>query len=543
MLILIPPAWGAGQMLAAAGKPMYWGNTTVRYTFDPGSLGSLTASQARQLVTNAFQTWQNVETSSIRFQQSGMFNSDVTAQNVSTALNTAQANGQNPILFDNDGGILNLLLGQGASTSVLGLTKVSAASNGLIACAWVVFNGTLLGGTGYTEQAYLNTAVHEIGHFIGLDHCQLFRHLAYDGYGPDDQYIPVMFPTTTDDETERPLLANDDRVSVSMAYPESSFSTRYGEIQGRVLYSNGIAFRGVNVAARKVDDPLAVATTCVSDYLKLRNGSYRLAGLPPGQYLIWIEPIHPAFNGSSQVGPYSETTSGLSFTQVAFAEYYSGTSEMYDEKIDPRRDATPVVVTAGKTLKNIDILANINPDPSLESKVQILASGYPETGAIKGLKGYWTMGTYQFLFTVSGKDDYIRIQMENDPTKSLSLYLRREAPADFNNYDLILSARESGQAVYSPSDNPPLQTGRYFIAVVNSTESFVPYTITVTGVHIPEGDLNGDGWKNRQDLYYFSTRWWRTATGLNERENLVKDERNRIDQADLVQFLKRLTEP
>ncbi|HQP97399.1 MAG TPA: hypothetical protein PLY86_02995, partial [bacterium] len=125
--ISLAPAWGAGQMLASSGKLMYWGNTTVRYTFDPGSLGSLTASQARELVTNAFGTWQNVETASIRFQQSGTFGSDVTAQNVSAVLDTAQANGQNPIIFDNDGSILNLLVGQGSAASILGLTHVSAA--------------------------------------------------------------------------------------------------------------------------------------------------------------------------------------------------------------------------------------------------------------------------------------------------------------------------------------------------------------------------------------------------------------------------------
>jgi len=541
--ISLAPAWGAGQMLASSGKLMYWGNTTVRYTFDPGSLGSLTASQARELVTNAFGTWQNVETASIRFQQSGTFGSDVTAQNVSAVLDTAQANGQNPIIFDNDGSILNLLVGQGSAASILGLTHVSAAANGLISYAWVVYNGNFVGSNGYTAEGYLNTAVHELGHFIGLDHCQVFRHLAYNGYGPDDQYIPVMFPTTTDDETERPLLANDDRVSVSLAYPESSFSTLYGEIQGRVLYSSGMAFRGVNVAARKADDPLTVATTCVSDYLSQRNGSYRLAGLPSGEYLIWIEPIDTAFYGSSQVGPYTETTSGLSFTQVAFSEYYSGTAENYDESSDPRSQATPVSVSAGEIVKNTDILAKINSSSSSESKIQILASGFPETGAIKGRRGYMTMGTYQFLFTVSEEDDYIRIETQNDPAKQLSLYLRRDAPADFNHYDLILRGKGTWKSVYSPSDNPPLQAGRYFIGIVNSTESLIPYTITITGVHIPEGDLNGDGWKDRQDLFYFSTQWRRTATELNARGDLAKDERNRIDRADLVQFLKRVMEP
>ncbi len=43
--------------------------------------------------------------------------------------------------------------------------------------------------------------VHEFGHFIGLDHCQLNGQYVGDYNTDNDIYVPTMYPTATDDDT------------------------------------------------------------------------------------------------------------------------------------------------------------------------------------------------------------------------------------------------------------------------------------------------------------------------------------------------------
>ena len=495
------------------------------------------------MVKEALSVWENVDTATIRFQQDGQFDTDVTADNVSEILAFARGSSVNPIIFDDNGGILNLILGTESARVILGLTQPAAAANGQIQYAWVILNGRYVGRGGFTTDAYFNTIVHEFGHFIGLDHSQLFRHLAHNRYGPDDQYIPVLFPVSTDDETLRARLTTDDRASVSMAYAHSSFSKVCGEIQGKVLAEGGQSFPGVNVAARKVDEPMTVATTCVSDYLRRGTGAYRLAGLPPGEYLLWVEPIDPSYYGNSQVGPYAETTSGLSFVRVARAEFYNGVRETSDESADNRSDAVTVTVKAGQIVKDIDFRVNRNPDPGDEESIQILASGRPETGAVEGSPGYQIMGNFQFMFVVSKEDDLMEVQVDTEPLARIQVYTRHEARAEFENYDSRGEGVGRVKFVRSRESVPPLQTGRYFVAIANKAGRTVPYTLTVRSLRYPDGDLNRDGRVDRLDLYHFSMHWQQDALADDAAGDLVRDGTNRVNDADLRRLIQLLEPP
>ncbi|MFH1740547.1 MAG: matrixin family metalloprotease [bacterium] len=537
---LILPSFGAGPLLTPSYKPKVWSTGLVRYTFDPGSLGILTPYQARQLVKDAFQAWEDVDTATIRFQQDGTFDSDVTDNNGYSIFNSAQRDKLNPIIFDDDGAILELLMGQGASESILGLTQVTASANGVISYAWSIYNGRFLSQGGFDADSFLSTVIHELGHFIGLDHSQLFRHLALNRYGGDDKYVPILFPVSTDDEAERTSLTKDDRNSISMMYPVSSFSSQYGEIQGKVMLEGDKSFPGVNVVARKTDDPLATATTCVSDYLHNGSGSYRLAGLPPGKYLLWVEPIDPRFYGASQVGPYTETASGLSFTRPPKAEFYNGQQETYNEADDNRSEAVTVSVEAGEITKNIDFRANSNPNPQDEQTIQILASGYPETGAVWGRKGYLVMDSYQYLFIFSEEAEFIRIEVDADATAKIQVYIRHESRVEFDYYDAMEEGSGHFELLYSRDSNPPLQPGRYFIGIVNTLAPTTSYTLTAHAGQFLEGDLNGDGQSDKLDLYYFSTHWKEIAGDANIRTDVVKDDRQQIDEADLRRLIELL---
>lgn len=534
------PCFAAGPLLTDAHQPMHWGTERVQYTVDPGSLGSLTSFKASEFVKEAFAVWEDVDTATIRFRHSGYLNVDVTADNVLEFFAFAENNQINLIIFDDDGAILDLLLGKDSARTTLGLSQPTAAANGRMEYAWCIFNGRFVGRNGFSPEAYFTTVIHELGHFVGLDHSQLFRHLVSNRYGPDDRYIPVLYPVTTDDETQRGRLTMDDSVSLSMTYPKSSFSELYGEIHGKVLSEGGRSFPGVNVAARKVDDPLAVATTCVSDYLRRGNGSYRLAGLPPGDYILWVEPIDPDFYGRSQVGPYAETGSGLSFARVAQAEFYNGERETFDASLDNRSEAVTVTVKAGEIVQDIDFRVNRDPSPGAERSTQILASGQPETGAVEGRPGYRVMENSQFVFVVSEKDDLMRVEVDTEPMARIQVHIRHEAPVEFENYDARGEGLGHAEVRRSRDSTPPLETGRYFIAVANSAGRTIPYTITVHTIRYPEGDLNHDGLVDNLDLYHFSAYWGQTVPDSGARADLARDGASRIDETDLRQLIKLL---
>jgi len=537
IVLLVSPSFAAGPILSGNDQPVSWGNDLVRYAFDPGPLGNLTSFEATQLVNQAFAVWESVDTATVRFLSQGKYTVDINADNYLDFVAYAKQEGHNAVIFDDDGSILDLILGEDSAKSILGLTHVDSSPAGRIEHARTTFNGAFLGQDGYTAEEFFSTVLHETGHFIGLDHSQLFLHLATNSYGPDDRYIPVLFPTATDDEAERPLLSLDDRSSVSMSYPAYSFQKEYGEIHGQVFGEGGRYFPGVNVLARKVDEPYTVATTCVSDYRRRGTGEYRLAGLPPGDYLIWVEPIQPNFYGSSQVGPYSESSSSLSFVRVPRAEFYNGENETYDEELDYRSEATPVTVKAGQTVEGIDLYVNRNPDPDGEYDAVLLSNNQTEISAVEGRSGYRVMDSYQFLYFVSDKDDRLDIEVETEQMARIQLHIRHEARVEFDEYDARREGLGDVKLTRSRDGPNPLKTGRYFISVANQAGRTLSYTLTVRAIHYPEGDLDRDGVANVRDLYRFSNRWRQPAGDSNARENLVPDEKKEIDSSDLRRLI------
>jgi hypothetical protein len=158
--------------------------------------------------------------------------------------------------------------------------------------------------------------IHEFGHMIGLDHSQINLNCltSYCAPGSDDlEGLPTMFPVLINaDAMSTP--ATDDIAAISALYPESTFPTSTGRITGHVLFSDGqTPAQGFNVIARKTDNPLAIAVSCVSGFLYTADvgnpiypwpgsdfgsrdqtliGYYVLPGLPPGDYTVEVEAIH-----------------------------------------------------------------------------------------------------------------------------------------------------------------------------------------------------------------------------------------------------------
>ena len=79
------------------------------------------------------------------------------------------------------------------SDSVLGFAY-PVSSFGVILSAKAILNGKLLTRDGDDLERIYASILHEIGHFTGLDHTQLYPEFAFDEDPDNDRFIPVMFP-------------------------------------------------------------------------------------------------------------------------------------------------------------------------------------------------------------------------------------------------------------------------------------------------------------------------------------------------------------
>ena len=120
-------------------------------------------------------------------------------------------------------------------------------------------------------------ATHEIGHYFGLDHSGVVR--------------AVMNPFAPDVQRE---LGADDVAGISQLYPGSQ-SVPTGTISGTVRYAaTGSGVCGAHVfadpAAPNSGYPAPIRNTPIGA-MTSSDGSYAIAGVPPGSYTITAEPL------------------------------------------------------------------------------------------------------------------------------------------------------------------------------------------------------------------------------------------------------------
>jgi hypothetical protein len=388
------------------GQPYVWpSGSAIHYTVDTGPLsvnpsGQTVINNAQGLarVQSLFQNWQSVPTTAITYSYAGpitgITGGDVkTVQDFNTVQGSCNNGAQNPIIFDANG---SLLKGLGLDPLVIGFTSTCKLNPvaGNIVSAMVVLNGMFQDGVSapsannYEIDAdQFNEAItHELGHFSGLDHSQINVDLYQGGPATCDvdelAGLPLMFPIAFCQSRKSaglPILAPDDAAWISKLYPGSSFAANYGTISGFILFSDGItAVQGVNVIARRVDDPSTtedeskrIAFSVVSGFsftgnpgqsttgdntggssLGSRNpgviGYYEIP-VTPGTYTVQVENIDSSFTGGSSVGPLDPPA----ITNGA-AEYWHN----YESAFDDPTQSEPVTVTAGQKISNLNLILN-----------------------------------------------------------------------------------------------------------------------------------------------------------------------------------------
>jgi hypothetical protein len=262
------------------------GRAPVRYFVADRGVDGVSAPQFRDAVGRGFGTWQAVETSSVSFEFAGFVGSRPLDQD-----------GANVIGFAARPDLERTL----ASTSFLVDTRT-----GDILEADIFFNTTFQWSVAPGGEAgrfdVQSIATHEAGHFLGLGHSSLGETEARPTGGR--RLIAagaVMFPIafTAGNIVDR-RLTPDDIAGVSDIYPDAEFRRRTGTLQGTVTKEGRGVFGAHVVAFNPRTGDL------VGGFSLDPSGTFAIAGLSPGIYIVRVEPLDDGdvesfFEGSAGV--------------------------------------------------------------------------------------------------------------------------------------------------------------------------------------------------------------------------------------------------
>jgi len=134
-------------------------------------------------------------------------------------------------------------------------------------------------GPSYFE-AYFTTAVHEIGHALGLQHTWTSSAMSQD----------IIRNTSR----ARPL-DTDDIAALSLLYGKANWQADYGSISGRVTFANN---QPVGLASVVAINPTGSAISALTN----PDGTYRIDGVPAANYFLYVHPLPPDAVPSDQSG-------------------------------------------------------------------------------------------------------------------------------------------------------------------------------------------------------------------------------------------------
>lgn len=262
-----------GAMVNGAVIDVTWRQPVPYFISDRGTSG-VSAADLRGAVGRAAATWSAVETAQARLEFQGM-----------TSALPEVVDGRTTIGFLDRPDLEQVL----AATSFMIDT-----TNGAIVEADIFFNARFawsVSAAGTPGRVDLESvALHELGHLLGLSHSAIGEtEVQASGNRRVIASGAVMFPIAMSSGTiaERVLHA-DDIAGISDLYPVAAVVADTGSIVGRVT-KNGQGVLGAHVIAFNSETGVLI-----SNFTLNPQGEFVIARLPPGPYVLRVEPLDDA---------------------------------------------------------------------------------------------------------------------------------------------------------------------------------------------------------------------------------------------------------
>jgi hypothetical protein len=333
------PRWVTGPpYFAVASQPVVWYTPNIAYFTDPGDLSAAVGHDAADAIVAAAAGVWNIPTANIALAQGGQLAEHVSSANVYLGANgpvfptdvssSNYANIQIAVIYDTDGSVTDLLLGQGASDPVEcrqnGVIESvdSITPMGTIQHALLILNGRCTGPAADQQLQLQYQLMRAFGRVLGLAWSQT----------NDDVFTRT--PTPTADEVQKwpmmhPIdvvcgpytyqcqpspftLRPDDVASLSALYFMAQGTAPAGKsdtlsdassITGRMQFGDGQGMQGMNILVRRSDlqTPFiesGAAVSAVSGNLYRWSNGNPVTGAPANSVAASMGSLNPPLEGA-----------------------------------------------------------------------------------------------------------------------------------------------------------------------------------------------------------------------------------------------------
>jgi len=262
-----------GTLVGSDVVSLKWHAMPIRYFVTNRDVPNVTAPQLQSAIGRAFATWDATPDVQLSAEFAGF-------TSVSPLENRSQT-----VLGFADRPELDRVLGSTSFT-------VDTVTGDIVE-ADIFFNSAFPWSTAPAGESgrydVESIALHEIGHLHGLGHSALGETELRAGGRRVLASEAVMFPIAfSAGSIDQRVLRADDIAGISDLYGDDAIRQRTGSISGRVT-KNGAGVSGAHVIAYSPGSGKLVAGFTLAD-----DGSFVIAALDPGPYLVRVEPLDDA---------------------------------------------------------------------------------------------------------------------------------------------------------------------------------------------------------------------------------------------------------